>query len=246
MFPLRSIPSPEEDFSPSILPVVKESNWKNDESDEELLPHQVGGGSPKTMLPTAALGFDLTSTIGTPKSGGMSPKNPPSWMVWAESLGLMSPVSPGSRKSISRSGQWSPVDPYTYTGGSPTMRNRQSFLSLEQLLSLCKELSIMPDFISRQALVRIFKRAQSAGSTSAYQGSNFGYLTQEAFVDAMGRIGISAYSEAPYCDEYPEAHEKIHAFLLDRLPGQVRAMRDTFLYGCSGRGPTVQPGYITK
>lgn len=30
-------------------------------------------------------------------------------------------------------------------------------------------------------------------------GSNFGYLSQEDFVDAMGRIGIHAYSEPPYC-----------------------------------------------
>ena len=236
----------DEDFSPNVLPAVKESDEQGDKgTEEELLPHQVAS-SPKTMLPTAALGFDLNSTMGS-KSGvsPMSPKSP-SWMAWAESLGLLSPGN-GTRKSMSsRSGQWSPVDPYTYACGSPTMRNRQSFLSLEQLLSLCKELSVMPDFISRQAVVRIFKRAQCAGSTSAHGGSNFGHLTQEAFVDAMGRIGIQAYSEAPYCDEYPEAHEKIHAFLLDRLPGQIRAMRDTFMYGCSGRGKTVQPGYMAK
>jgi len=235
----------DEDFSPNVLPAVKESEEQGDTKgkDEEMLPHQVAS-SP--MLPTAALGFDLNSTMGS--KNGMSPMSPksPSWMAWAESLGLLSPGN-GTRKSMSsRSGQWSPVDPYTYACGSPTIRNRQSFLSLEQLLSLCKELSVMPDFISRQAVVRIFKRAQCAGSTSAHQGSNFGYLTQEAFVDAMGRIGIQAYSEAPYCDEYPEAHEKIHAFLLDRLPGQIRAMRDTFMYGCSGRGKTVQPGYMAK
>lgn len=52
--------------------------------------------------------------------------------------------------------------------------------------------------------------------------------------------------QAPYCDEYPEAHEKIHAFLCDRLPGQIRNMRDRFLYGCSGRGPATQPGYIGR
>ncbi|CAJ1359423.1 unnamed protein product [Effrenium voratum] len=67
----------------------------------------------------------------------------------------------------------------------------------------------------------------------------------QAFVDAMGRIAIQAYSEAPYCDEYPEPHEKIIAFLCDRLPG-IRTMRDRFLYGCSGRGPPVQPGYISR
>lgn len=119
-------------------------------------------------------------------------------------------------------------------------------MSLEQLFAMCKELKIMPDVISRQAVVRIFKRAQCAGAASAHAGSNFGYLSQEGFVDAMGRIGIQAYAEPPFCDEYPEPHEKIHAFLCDKLPGQIRTVRDRFLYGCSGRGPTVQPGYIGR
>jgi len=51
--------------------------------------------------------------------------------------------------------------------------------------------------------------------------------------------------QAPFCDEYPEAHEKIHAFLCDRLPG-LRNVRERFLYGCSGRGPTVAPGYLGR
>ena len=244
-----------EDFS--VLPAVKESDedggrekmdkavrQETEDTEPEMLPHHVGSPPPspkRTLLPSAALEFDLKGS-----KTGMSPKSP-SWMAWAESLGLLGNTTTGSRKSISsRSGQWAEMDPYTYACGSPTIRNRQNFLSLEQLFSLCKELSIMPEVISRQAVVRIFKRAQCAGSTTAHAGSNFGYLTQEAFVDAMGRIGIQAYSEAPYCDEYPEAHEKIHAFLLDRLPGQVRAMRDSFMYGCSGRGKTVQPGYMAK
>lgn len=244
-------PEPE-DFS--VLPAVKESDEdgrdkmeklreETEDTEPEMLPHHVGSPPPspkRTLLPSAALEFDLKGS-----KTGMSPKSP-AWMAWAESLGLLGTTT-GSRKSISsRSGQWAEMDPYTYACGSPTIRNSQNFLSLEQLFSLCKELSIMPEVISRQAVVRIFKRAQCAGSTTAHAGSNFGYLTQEAFVDAMGRIGIQAYSEAPYCDEYPEAHEKIHAFLLDRLPGQVRAMRDSFLYGCSGRGKTVQPGYMAK
>ena len=124
----------DEDFSPNVLPAVKESEEQGDTKgkDEEMLPHQVAS-SP--MLPTAALGFDLNSTMGS--KNGMSPMSPksPSWMAWAESLGLLSPGN-GTRKSMSsRSGQWSPVDPYTYACGSPTIRNRQSFLSLEQLLS---------------------------------------------------------------------------------------------------------------
>lgn len=201
------------------------------------LPNQVGSPR-KAMLPAGAIGFDMSSR-------GISSRSQ-SLLAWAENQGYFSPVSPGSKKSMSSRGQWSPSskDPYTYACGSPTMRNRQSYMSLEQLFSLCKELKIMPDVINRQTVVRIFKRAQCAGSASAHAGSNFGYLTQEAFVDCIGRIGIEAYSDAPYCDEYPEPHEKIHAFLCDRLPGEIRTMRDRFLYGCSGRGPTVQPGYI--
>ncbi|CAJ1359422.1 unnamed protein product [Effrenium voratum] len=84
---------------------------------------------------------------------------------------------------MSSRGKWSPVanDPYTYACGSPTIKNRRSYMSLEQLFALCKELKIMPDFVSRQAVVRIFKRAQCAGSASAHGGSNFGFLSQEAF-----------------------------------------------------------------
>lgn len=46
-----------------------------------------------------------------------------------------------------RTGQWSPVDhdPYTYACGSPTLKNRRKYLSLDQLFALCKELKIMPD-----------------------------------------------------------------------------------------------------
>ena len=46
-----------------------------------------------------------------------------------------------------RTGQWSPVanDPYTYACGSPTLKNRRKYMSLDQLFALCKELKIMPD-----------------------------------------------------------------------------------------------------
>ena len=242
----------EDESTRASLPCVKEcegqeaseveagaSDPQEPTEDTSALPHQVS--SPKTMLPAEAIGFDM----GSPRR---SARNQSGLLAWAENKGYISPISPGSRISSSSQGHWSPStrDPYTYACGSPTMRNRQSYMSLEQLFALCKELKIMPDVINRQAVVKIFKRAQCAGLQSAHGGSNFGYLTQEAFVDAIGRIGIQAYSEAPYCDEYPEAHEKIHAFLCDRLPGEIRIMRDRFMYGCSGRGPTVQPGYIGR
>ncbi|CAE7711451.1 unnamed protein product [Symbiodinium sp. CCMP2456] len=461
----------DESMSPG-LPAVKEvfeehHEAGNPESDtrpeqdsldpnpEASLPHQVASperGSPerrrRPQLPSGALSG---SGFLSPKSASASGQ---SLLAWAEQKGLCSPVSPDSRRSTtsSRAGKWSPAanDPYTYACGSPTMRNRRSFMSLEQLFALCKELKIMPDLMSRQAVVRIFKRAQCAGSASAHGGSNFGYLSQEddkelppaklvtsdevlparsssvaqeltigarpakeecftfsvdvvrspgtsfgvdisaagkvcmvnavqagslvgdwnnqcapdhrirqydrlmafngdrpskgkemleklrdasgpvtitvqrpvvqqvivskngkelglgvidgqsfllvtriaegavndhnlaaasdqvikvpsrivtvdgkkgsgaellklmenapssftAFVDAMGRIAVQAYTEEPYCDEYPEPHEKILAFLSDRLPGQIRTMRESFRYGCSGRGPAVSPGYI--
>ncbi|CAE7721473.1 unnamed protein product [Symbiodinium pilosum] len=432
-----------------------------DPNPEASLPHQVAsvaspsGNSPerrrRPQLPSGALQGQGSGFL----SKSMGSASGQSLLAWAEHKGLCSPVSPDSRRSTmsSRAGKWSPVqDPYTYACGSPTIRNRRSFMSLEQLFALCKELKIMPDLMSRQALVRIFKRAQCAGSASAHGGSNFGYLSQEddkeipptklvtsdevlpassssvaheltvgarppkeecftfsvdvvrspgtsfgvdisaagkvcmvnavqagslvgdwnnqcapehrirqydrlmafnddrpskgkemleklrdasgpvtitvqrpvvqqvtvsksgkdlglgvidgqsfllvtriaegaindhnlaatsdqvikvpsrivtvdgkkgsgaellkmmetspagftAFVDAMGRIAIQAYTEEPYCDEYPEPHEKILAFLSDRLPGQIRAMRESFRYGCSGRGPAVAPGYIGR
>ncbi|CAJ1404195.1 unnamed protein product, partial [Effrenium voratum] len=243
----------EEALSPTgssaaALPAVQECDTEAHEgakSEEPALPSQVA--SPKRRapaLPSAAV--DSRGGVASPRAGPA--QSGQSLLAWAENKGWCSPVSPDSKRStMSSRGKWSPVanDPYTYACGSPTIKNRRSYMSLEQLFALCKELKIMPDFVSRQAVVRIFKRAQCAGSASAHGGSNFGFLSQEAFVDAMGRIAIQAYSEAPYCDEYPEPHEKIIAFLCDRLPG-IRTMRDRFLYGCSGRGPPVQPGYISR
>ncbi|CAE7719677.1 unnamed protein product [Symbiodinium sp. CCMP2592] len=170
------------------VPGAPESRPEQDSLDpnpEASLPHQVASperGSPerrrRPQLPSGALSG---SGFLSPKSGSASGQ---SLLAWAEQKGLCSPVSPDSRRSTtsSRAGKWSPAatDPYTYACGSPTMRNRRSFMSLEQLFALCKELKIMPDLMSRQAVVRIFKRAQCAGSASAHGGSNFGYLSQEA------------------------------------------------------------------
>ncbi|CAK9062598.1 unnamed protein product [Durusdinium trenchii] len=260
----------EEEANPTAgLPAVTESEAEGHTTPEvnqevaksaapeepELLPNQVVTSPQKkgmaAMLPAGAVGSSGFEAVAR---GSKEMKSPPgqSLLAWAENLGYFSSASPGSRLSkqsmSTRTGKWSPAarDPYTYACGSPIIQNRRKWMSLEQLFAMCKELKIMPDVISRQAVVRIFKRAQCAGAASAHAGSNFGYLSQEGFVDAMGRIGIQAYAEPPFCDEYPEPHEKIHAFLCDKLPGQIRTVRDRFLYGCSGRGPTVQPGYIGR
>mmetsp|Transcript_49916 Transcript_49916/g.93415 ORF Transcript_49916/g.93415 Transcript_49916/m.93415 type:complete len:596 (-) Transcript_49916:178-1965(-) len=267
-----SLENQDDSMSPSALPAVQEVDGEaNDAAEAEVsapeakekpndvedgqdanpeasLPHQVASPERKKrpQLPSGALQGHGSGVLSSKSIGSASG----SLLAWAENKGWCSPMSPDSRRSTmsSRAGKWSPVaeDPYTYACGSPTIRNRRSFMSLEQLFGLCKELKIMPELVSRQAVVRIFKRAQCAGSASAHGGSNFGFLTQEAFVDAMGRVAIQAYTEEPYCDEYPEPHEKILAFLSDRLPGQIRAMRESFRYGCSGRGPAVAPGYIGR
>eukprot|EP00930_Biecheleria_cincta_P074033 TRINITY_DN6126_c0_g2_i1.p1 TRINITY_DN6126_c0_g2~~TRINITY_DN6126_c0_g2_i1.p1 ORF type:complete len:604 (+),score=96.00 TRINITY_DN6126_c0_g2_i1:51-1862(+) len=168
----------------------------------------------------------------------------PSVLTWAQHKGWSIGQTTSTMRSGSRFDTSQSADPYSYANGSPIIKNRQSFMSLEQMFAMCKELKIVPDLVNRQTVVKVFKRAQCAGTASSHGGSNFGFLSQEAFVDAMGQIAIEAYKEEPFCDEYPQAHEKIHAFLMDRLPGHSRLLRDRFLYGCSGRGPPVQPGFL--
>ncbi|CAJ1427643.1 unnamed protein product [Effrenium voratum] len=179
----------EEALSPTgssaaALPAVQECDTEAHEgakSEEPALPSQVA--SPKRRapaLPSAAV--DSRGGVASPRAGPA--QSGQSLLAWAENKGWCSPVSPDSKRStMSSRGKWSPVanDPYTYACGSPTIKNRRSYMSLEQLFALCKELKIMPDFVSRQAVVRIFKRAQCAGSASAHGGSNFGFLSQEAF-----------------------------------------------------------------
>eukprot|EP00435_Cladocopium_sp_Y103_P023271 s45_g5.t1 len=175
--------APEEDEveetlspgGPGALPAVTECEAEDHGHDHPVSP----GSGEETQLP---------HQVASPKKTMPQPMLPQNAMGFEVSMST-------------RTGQWSPVanDPYTYACGSPTLKNRRKYMSLDQLFALCKELKIMPDTISRQAVVRIFKRAQCAGSQSQHAGSNFGlfgrYLTQEAFVDAIGRIGIQAYSE---------------------------------------------------
>eukprot|EP00930_Biecheleria_cincta_P074032 TRINITY_DN6126_c0_g1_i1.p1 TRINITY_DN6126_c0_g1~~TRINITY_DN6126_c0_g1_i1.p1 ORF type:complete len:615 (+),score=90.74 TRINITY_DN6126_c0_g1_i1:67-1911(+) len=212
---------------------------------DRISPPGAGYPQGKPLLPGGALG--ATEAASSSQSPTVTPsKSPrsPGVLAWAQNKGWRIGQGNSTMSSGSRLGTWQPVDPYTYANGSPIIKNRKSFLSLEQMFAMCKELKIVPDLLNRQAVVKIFKRVQCAGSASSHGGSNFGFLSQEAFVDAMGQIAIEAYNQEPYCDEYPQAHEKIHAFLMDKLPGHSRLMRDRFLYGCSGRGPPVQPGFL--
>mmetsp|Transcript_47103 Transcript_47103/g.131400 ORF Transcript_47103/g.131400 Transcript_47103/m.131400 type:complete len:608 (-) Transcript_47103:158-1981(-) len=128
------------------------------------------------------------------------------------------------------------TDPFLYTNGVPTIANRRRHMSIDQLVSMCKALKILPDLLTRFDIVQVFKRAQNAGSASNHGSSVHGFLTKETFVDAAGQLAIEAYSKSPYSEEYPEAHEKIHAFFHSILPSNSREVHDRFLYGCSGRG----------
>jgi len=126
-------------------------------------------------------------------------------------------------------------DPYVYANGAPVIKNRRRYMSVSQLLSLCKELKIVPDLLSRLEVVRIFKRAQCAGSHSS--SSLYGYLSAEAFIDAAGQLALESYTKPPYNEEYPEPHEKIHAFFMNILrdASSHREVQERFFYGCSGR-----------
>lgn len=126
-------------------------------------------------------------------------------------------------------------DPYLYANGCPVIKNRRQHMSVDQLMSFCKELKIVPDLLSRLQVVKIFKRAQVAGSNGTGAGSSYGYLTLEAFVDAAGQLAIEAYSAEPYCDEFPAAHEKVHAFFLRILPTNSKEAHERFRFGCTSR-----------
>jgi hypothetical protein len=130
-------------------------------------------------------------------------------------------------------------DPYEYANGAPVIKNRRRHMSFDQMMLLCKELKIVPDLLSRTEVSRIFKRAQCSGSHNSHGSSLHGFLSLEAFIDAAGQLALEAYAHQPYNEEYPEPHEKIHAFFVNILRDSCnhrREVHDRFLYGCSGRG----------
>lgn len=146
-----------------------------------------------------------------------------------------SPTVDALSRSIPVSSIGSPRgDRQEYVNGSPVIQKRRHNMSVDQFLDWCKELKMMPNVLSRVEVVQIFKRAQTTGYPGSHGSGVHGFLSREAFVDAVGQLGLEAYSKEPFCDEYAEAHEKICAFLLDFLPGSSREAHDRFLYG---RGP---------
>mmetsp|Transcript_9378 Transcript_9378/g.24253 ORF Transcript_9378/g.24253 Transcript_9378/m.24253 type:complete len:551 (-) Transcript_9378:71-1723(-) len=134
-------------------------------------------------------------------------------------------------------------DPYVYANGAPVVRDRHRVLSLDQFLSMNRELKVMPEFLSRLEIVRIFKRVQTPGGTSTRGGSAYGHIAFDAFVDAIGQVAFQAYTKEPYCDEFPTAHERIRGFLLRFLPRSSKAMHESFngrhsvLFGNGGESP---------
>lgn len=184
----------------------------------------------------SGLALPLVSRLSLPAGSGasVSPSRvctPRSGRGWSHSA----PSSPSSTRGASPRLATVVEDPYVYANGAPVLRNRRQYMSVDQLLSWCSALRVMPDLLTRLEVVRIFRRAQRGGFNQR-QSSTHGYLSREAFVSAVGQLAIAAYSKEPFCDEYPEAHEKIYAFLLSSLPGNSREAHDRFLYGCSGRG----------
>jgi hypothetical protein len=118
----------------------------------------------------------------------------------------------------------------TFVNGVPTIRDRCRRMSVEQMLFMCKSLNIMPDLVTRVEVIAIFKLAQHTGFSQGHGSSLHGYLSYEEFMDAVGQLAFKAYSKQPYSEEYPEAHEKVEAFLLRILPSDQRKLRDQFLH----------------
>jgi len=168
----------------------------------------------------------------TPSSGGP---------LMQQSSGFGGSLLPGNTFMSASNTMYSGTsqDPYQYANGQPVIKNRKRHMSVNQMLLLCKELKIMPDLLSRLEIVKIFKRAQCAGSHTSHGSSLYGYLTAEAFMDAAGQLALEAYAKSPYSEEYPAPHEKIQAFWVSILQKDCRTSREVherFLYGCSGRG----------
>jgi hypothetical protein len=167
-------------------------------------------------------------------------------MTWAEFYAHLAPET--MTNSLTSAGnmtvplpevsQAPSTDPYRYVNGAPVIKNRTQYMSLDQLILMCKELQIMPDLLNRKQIVKIFKRSQSMvlGSHTTLGSSAYGYLNKEAFEIAAGELALEAYSVQPFSDEYPQAHEKLHAFFCSVLPQNRIEMQERCYYGCNGRG----------
>lgn len=149
---------------------------------------------------------------------------------WSQGRILGGPLT-ASNTMVSVLGSQATQDPYLYANGAPVIKNRRRHMSLQQMYLLCKELQIIPDLLSRTEVTNIFKRAQCAGAHSSHGSSKYGYLNAESFIDATGQCAIEAYSKSPFSEEYPDAHEKVHAFLMNILPRGSREAKERFLWG---------------
>jgi len=118
---------------------------------------------------------------------------------------------------------------------APAVLDRRRHLSLDQFTLFCKEMTIMPDHLSRIEIIQIFKHVQFSAVQEGRAKSNRGYLAIEEFVDAVGLLACTMYSKAPYDLQYPHWREKIEAFLVLLIPQGPNEFRETFLYGCGGR-----------
>mmetsp|Transcript_46 Transcript_46/g.124 ORF Transcript_46/g.124 Transcript_46/m.124 type:complete len:578 (-) Transcript_46:456-2189(-) len=201
-------------------------------------------GTPTTEGGSPSPQFHLNGSMTGSQGGGRSPR--------AESLGATTPRFPlkawaeggpsvsfaESIASLGRSPrstvtQAPKKDPYVYANGTPVIRNRSQFMSSDQFLSFCRDFRVMPELLSRLEVVKIFKRAQTSGLVSSAGASMHGFLSKETFVDACGQLAVEAYAKEPFCDEYPETHEKIFGFFLNTLPDKKKSrhLKDHFMYG---------------
>lgn len=216
-----------------------------------------GQGSHTLSPPTSPTHHQSSSVPGAVPSAPTSPQGRGGYPSVPEgrsmnrdtSFGRMSTLTSPTAADLTRRSMFQPVivegsvrrttvmqrpkDPYTYMNGAPTIKNRQSHMSADQFLQMCKELKIMPDLLHRQEITQIFKRAQNPEGKGGL-GSRWGFLTKELFLDAFTLLAIEAFSKDPYMHEYEEYADKIHAFILHVVPGG--SIKEHFLYGCGGRG----------
>lgn len=118
-----------------------------------------------------------------------------------------------------------------YANGSPVILNRRQMMSCDQFMTICKHMGIMPELLSRAQVVRIFKKAEASAAGPEMTTGLHGFLSRDAFVDAMGQLGIQAFSQEPFCDEYPEVPGRVVAFLSGVLPTKSVTVRDRFFFG---------------
>eukprot|EP00429_Kryptoperidinium_foliaceum_P071446 CAMPEP_0176072800 /NCGR_PEP_ID=MMETSP0120_2-20121206/36372_1 /TAXON_ID=160619 /ORGANISM="Kryptoperidinium foliaceum, Strain CCMP 1326" /LENGTH=609 /DNA_ID=CAMNT_0017406477 /DNA_START=61 /DNA_END=1888 /DNA_ORIENTATION=- len=191
------------------------------------------------LLAQAAVGASPVRSEGTPASSNHLALPVGNRWACAETIGRTFAALSGSPRSPRASpvGSASPkiVGGMCKTAnGSPVMANRRQVVSSDQFQTLTRKLGVMPDLLSSKEVVRIFKRSETAAAGISHSAGVHGFLTREAFVDAMGSLAIEAYSKPPFCDEYPEVHDKIHALLSTVLPSNTRHTNDRFLLAAVG------------